>query len=125
MSGAERPWRPARAAAAAQAGGGGDDPSKEMEVIVNARLDFELKSMDYNHPYLKHRGFSECIIKAFGLGYCNRGLMKGRVAIPLHDAFGSLIGYAGRIVDDSVINETTPRSLCITLCGHWSTTGRR
>lgn len=112
VSGGERPRTPAREAAETdQAGGGSDDPHKEVQVIVNARLDFELKSLDYDHPYLKRRGFSECIIKAFGLGYCNRGLMKGRVAIPLHGEFGYLIGYAGRIVDDSAINETTPRYL--------------
>ena len=80
-------------------------------MIVNARLDFELKNLDYSHPYLKSRGFSDAVIKAFGLGYCSRGLMKGRIAIPLHDGTGMLIGYAGRIVDDSAINENTPRYL--------------
>ncbi|MGH8715736.1 MAG: CHC2 zinc finger domain-containing protein [Burkholderiales bacterium] len=112
VSGGEKPRPPARAPTETdQAGGGGDDSRKEMTVIVNARLHIELKSLDYDHPYLKRRGFSECIIKAFGLGYCNRGLMKGRIAIPLHDEFGYLIGYTGRIVDDSAINENTPRYL--------------
>jgi DNA primase len=84
---------------------------QELPVIVNARLDFELKSLVYDHPYLKSRGFSDAVIEAFGLGYCNRGLMKGRIAIPLHDESGMLIGYAGRIVDDNAINENTPRYL--------------
>ena len=87
------------------------DEEKKLPVIVNARLDFELKNLDYGHPYLKSRGFSDAVIKAFGLGYCDRGLMKGRIAIPLHDETGMLIGYAGRIVDDSAINENTPRYL--------------
>ena len=80
-------------------------------MIVNGQLDFELKSLDYDHPYLRSRGFSDAIVKAFGLGYCSRGLMKGRIAIPLHDETGVLIGYAGRIVDESAINESTPRYL--------------
>jgi DNA primase len=88
-------------------------PEKETtkDLIVNARLDFELKSLDYNHPYLKSRGFSDAVIQAFGLGYCSRGLMRGRIAIPLHDKSGMLIGYAGRIVDDNAISETVPRYL--------------
>jgi DNA primase len=87
------------------------EAAKKLPVIVNARLDFELKNLDYSHPYLKSRGFSDAVIKAFGLGYCDRGLMKGRIAIPLHDETGMLIGYAGRIVDDNAINENTPRYL--------------
>lgn len=85
--------------------------AKEVSAIVNARLDFELTGLNYEHPYLKSRGFSDVSITTFGLGYCNRGLMKGRIAIPLHDQTGALIGYAGRIVDDLAINENTPRYL--------------
>jgi DNA primase len=87
------------------------EAEKKLSVIMNARLDFELKHLDYGHPYLKSRGFSDAVIKAFSLGYCDRGLMKGRIAIPLHDETGMLIGYAGRIVDESAINENTPRYL--------------
>jgi hypothetical protein len=35
-------------------------------------------------------------------------MLKSRVAIPLHDAGGKLIGYAGRVVDDTAINEDKP-----------------
>jgi DNA primase len=37
--------------------------------------------------------------------------MKGRIAIPLHDKEGALIGYAGRIVDEEAIGKDTPRYL--------------
>jgi DNA primase len=37
--------------------------------------------------------------------------MKGRIAIPLHNAEGALIGYAGRIVDEEAIGKNTPRYL--------------
>jgi DNA primase len=79
--------------------------------VVNAPLDFELQRLEYDHPYLRERGFTEETIRTFGLGYCHRGLMKGRIAIPLHDKDGALIGYAGRIVDEEAIGKDTPRYL--------------
>jgi DNA primase len=75
---------------------------------VNAPLDFELQRLEYDHPYLRERGFTEETVRAFGLGYCQRGLMKGRIAIPLHDKEGALIG---RIVDEEAIGKDTPRYL--------------
>jgi DNA primase len=79
--------------------------------VVNAPLDFELQRLEHDHPYLRERGFTDETIKAFGLGYCRRGLMKGRIAIPLHNAEGALIGYAGRTVDEEAIGKDTPRYL--------------
>ena len=35
-------------------------------------------------------------------------MLKDRVAIPLHDHDGKLLGYAGRVVDDSTIKENNP-----------------
>src|ERR1043166_1383969 len=78
-------------------------------VLVNARLDFELKRLDYQHPYLRGRKFTDETIKEFGLGFCSKGYQAGRIAIPLHDKLGRLIGYAGRIVDDELIDENNPR----------------
>lgn len=83
--------------------------SEEIEGIVNAPLDFELKTLDFSHPYLRGRGFTDETIKAFGLGFCSKGYLAGRIAIPLHDEKGQLVGYAGRIVDDSLITEDAPR----------------
>jgi DNA primase len=79
--------------------------------VVNAPLDFELQRLEQDHPYLRERGFTLETIKTFGLGYCHRGLMKGRIAIPLHDKDGALIGYAGRIVDEEATGKDTPRYL--------------
>jgi DNA primase len=87
-------------------------PAKpKLPVVVNQPLDFELKDLDPEHPYLTERGFQRETIRHFGLGYCNRGLMKGRVAIPLHDHEGRLVGYGGRLVDDSVIDADHPKYL--------------
>jgi DNA primase len=77
--------------------------------VVNAPLDFELKSLDPNHPYLQKRGLTPETIRTFGLGYCSKGLMTGRIAIPLRNPEGYLIGYAGRLVDDSQIGEQNPK----------------
>jgi DNA primase len=85
-----------------------EDLEDDASVVVNAPLDFELQRLEYDHPYLRERGFTEETVRAFGLGYCQRGLMKGRIAIPLHDKEGALIG---RIVDEEAIGKDTPRYL--------------
>jgi DNA primase len=88
-----------------------EDLEDDSSVVVNAPLDFELQRLEHDHPYLRERGFTDETIKTFGLGYCHRGLMKGRIAIPLHNKEGALIGYAGRIVDEEAIGKDTPRYL--------------
>ena len=85
------------------------EQNDDGRVAVNAPLDFELKGLDATHPYLFGRGFSVETIRHFGLGFCNRGMLKNRIAIPLHDKDGQLIGYAGRVVDDAIVNEDNPR----------------
>lgn len=82
---------------------------QESNAIVNAPLDFELKGLDATHPYLLSRGFTQETIDHFGLGFCSRGYLKDRVAIPLHDMSGAIVGYAGRVVDDKLITEDNPR----------------
>jgi DNA primase len=84
-------------------------PKDERPVVINPPLDFELKRLDAEHAYLVSRGFTPETIRHFGLGYCSRGLLKSRVAIPLHNADAKLVGYAGRVVDDSLITEKNPR----------------
>jgi DNA primase len=85
------------------------EPKSDLPTIVNAPLDFELKGLNREHPYLLNREFSQNTIDHFGLGFCSRGMLKDRVAIPLHDHDGKLVGYAGRVVDDSTITEDNPR----------------
>ncbi len=85
------------------------DRQLEMEAVVNAPLDFELQGLDSGHPYLLGRGYLPETIAHFGLGYCARGSLQGRVAIPLHGPDGKLVGYAGRVVDDETITEENPR----------------
>ena len=82
------------------------EPKDELPVVVNPPLGFELKDLDAEHPYLLSRGLTPETIQHFGLGFCSRGLLKDRVAIPLHDMAGALVGYAGRVVDDATSQKT-------------------
>jgi len=71
--------------------------TKERE--VNPPLGFRL-DLDPAHPYLAGRGTDAATASYFGVGYCGgRGLMRGRIAIPIHDADGRLVAYCGRAVD--------------------------
>ena len=82
-------------------------PSKPTE--INTPLDFTLKALDATHPYLKERKFTAETIQMFGLGFCKRGSLKDRIAIPLHDHLGRLVGYAGRLVDDKAVTDDNPK----------------
>jgi DNA primase len=83
--------------------------NEDENVVVNAPLDFELKGLQPNHPYLPDRGFTPETIAYFGLGFCSRGLLANRIAIPLHNRNGELVGYAGRVIDDKAITEENPK----------------
>lgn len=85
------------------------NPKDDLPRIVNEPLNFALKDLDATHPYLLGRGFTSETIERFGLGFCARGFFKDRLAIPLHDHGGRLVGYAGRVVDDSMITDDNPR----------------
>jgi hypothetical protein len=68
------------------------------KVERNKPLGFQL-TLDPEHPYLCERVPPE-LIDVFGLGYASRGLMAGRVCIPIHNADGELVAYAGRWAED-------------------------
>ena len=66
------------------------------EETANSPLKFTFKHLDTRHTYLmQNRGLREATIDAFGLGYhAGKGIMQGRVVIPIHNASGELIAYA-------------------------------
>ena len=77
----------------------------QPEPTENTPLSFELK-LDATHPYLRHRGLTTETIDYFGLGYAARGVMKGRIAIPIHDSqTGQLLAYCGRWAGNEVPDE--------------------
>lgn len=77
----------------------GEPPSATPE---NSPLKFTLKGIDPGHPYLANRGMTRETAEFFGAGFFpGKGTMQGRVVIPIHNAAGELIAYAGRSIDDS------------------------
>jgi DNA primase len=67
------------------------------EPVVNAPLKFAFKYLDQDHAYLKERGLTKEAIDYFGVGYHGgKGIMKGRIVIPIMNSQGELVAYAGR-----------------------------
>lgn len=82
-------------------GNGASPPApKDVEPAAeNKPLTFDLK-LNPEHEYGAERGLSPETIEEFGMGYCERGLMRGRWCIPVHDEAGELVAYAGRWVEE-------------------------
>ncbi|MBS4056805.1 MAG: hypothetical protein KGZ82_05770, partial [Bacteroidales bacterium] len=64
--------------------------------VVNPPLTFRLKGLATDHGFFSERGLTAETVNYFGLGFCNRGLMRGRVVIPIHNEAGELVAYCGR-----------------------------
>jgi len=63
----------------------------------NKPLAFAFKHLDQDHTYLKERRLSPETIAYFGVGFhAGKGIMHGRVVIPIHNRHGELVAYAGR-----------------------------
>jgi DNA primase len=64
----------------------------------NPPLKFKLENLNRSHPYFVERGISEETVIDFGLGYFagTKGLMVGHIVIPIHNAKGEVVAYAGR-----------------------------
>jgi DNA primase len=76
--------------------------------LPNAPLKFRLDKLERSHPYLtEQRGLTPETIVDFGVGYCSKGMMEGRIAIPIHNAKGEVVAYAGRFVGEP--GEDTPK----------------
>lgn len=73
-----------------------DHPPEDDSITENKPLSFELKHLELNHPYLEERGLNAETIETFGLGFCTKGVMRDRIVIPIHNAKGELVAYAGR-----------------------------
>jgi DNA primase len=58
------------------------------------------------HPHLTEvRGLAESTLDQFGIGYANKGIMRGCIAIPIHNGEGDLVAYAGRRLKPQLIRE--------------------
>ncbi len=80
-----------------QGEGRGERAKEEDGVLVNPPLQFALKHLDHTHPYLVERGLTPETIETFGVGFQpGKGIMSGRIVIPVHNEQGELVAYAGR-----------------------------
>ena len=51
--------------------------------------------LEHGHASVLALGLTEDLATALGVGYAPRGVLKGRVLIPMRTADGTLSGYAG------------------------------
>ena len=73
---------------------------KEEPSEPNKPLKFRLDKLERTHPYLAERGLTQETVIDFGGGYCTKGMMSGRIAIPIHNENGEVVAYAGRFVGE-------------------------
>jgi DNA primase len=83
------------------------EASPEEPVVPNKPLKFRLDKLQREHPYLIERGLTLETVIDFGVGYCSKGMMAGRIAIPIHNVSGEVVAYAGRFIDEP--SEGTPK----------------
>ena len=69
---------------------------KPEDNTPNPPLKFRLDHLDGNHHYITERGITQETVVDFGLGHCVKGMMAGRIAIPIHNVEGKIVAYAGR-----------------------------
>ena len=76
--------------------------------VPNVPLKFRLDKLERTHPYLtEQRGLTPETIVDFGIGFCSKGMMADRIAIPIHNAKGEVVAYAGRFPGEP--GEDTPK----------------
>jgi len=76
-------------------------PAPVEKGAPNAPLKFRLDKLVREHPYLlEQRGLTLETIIDFGLGFCSKGMMADRIAIPIHNVKGEVVAYAGRFPGD-------------------------
>jgi len=85
---------PRRAANEESSGDGG-----RPQGLPNPPLKFRLDKLERSHPYLtEQRKLTPETIIDFGIGYCAKGMMADRIAIPIHNVKGEVVAYAGRFI---------------------------
>jgi DNA primase len=65
-------------------------------VPPNKPLKFRLDKLEQDHPSLAERKLTPETISEFGIGFCGKGMMADRIAIPIHNPEGQVVAYAGR-----------------------------
>jgi hypothetical protein len=76
-------------------------PAKTVPATIPENKKAGLDPLTYlqpEHPAVQALRISPETASHFGAGYAPKGIMRGRLAIPIHDANGQLLAYCGRAV---------------------------
>src|SRR4029077_4407163 len=57
------------------------------------------KRLDPDHPSLAALVISPETLQTFSAGYASTGLLRGRLALPMRDTQGKILGFCGRALD--------------------------
>lgn len=77
------------------ASGGNKKPAKNPSIEGKVNL-----TLTHEHDFLESRGVTPKIAEEFGIGWCGTGIMKNRIAIPIHNLAGERVAYTGRWASD-------------------------
>ena len=72
-------------------------PPRQKE---NQQLNLRLNLKPY-HPYLTKRNVSPQLARYFQMGFCQYGIMKNRIAIPIYDICNRIVAYCGRTINQN------------------------
>ena len=93
---AEAPGEPAKKPDAPRPKPTAKPASAQENNSPNKPLKFRLEKLERDHAYLAERGLAPETLVDFGVGYCAKGMMAERIAIPIHNPEGNVVAYAGR-----------------------------
>lgn len=98
--------RPPNGSPSERGGGASRAPRRDAsDDAGNPPLDVRLQ-LDGTHPHLvRERELRPETVAHFGVGYCARGILRGMIAVPIHDEEGALVAYAGRRLQAQAIRE--------------------
>lgn len=70
---------------------------KQELTLMNLRL-----KLQHDHSYLRQRNISPQLARYFQMGFCQYGMMKNRIAIPVFDIQNRIVAYCGRAVEQDI-----------------------
>lgn len=70
---------------------------KQELTLMNLRL-----KLQHDHSYLRKRNISPQLARYFQMGFCQYGIMKNRIAIPVFDIQNRIVAYCGRAVEQDI-----------------------
>lgn len=77
-----------------------DDSDPPPERVTKPESFTHLDYLVVDHDKIAALGLVPETCTYFGAGYAPKGILRGRLAIPIHQADGQLVGYCGRAVTD-------------------------